>query len=641
MNGDADPVLPTFDLVEPAPSVARPGAAPLDGFYRIDGSWRIVELNAIAAFYFATPESEAVGRTLWELAPGLLGTECETHYRQALADRTPTEFVGPSARHEGRWLEARIFPEHDGLAVYLRDVTERMTLEASLQALVDERTAELDALYQRTPTLLHSQSPEGRLISVSDRWLEFMGYDSRDEVIGRPIRDFMTAASIERHLSEHWPRLLAEGGFDDVEYEAVKKNGEIAQVLVSSRIWHDSQGRFARTMAALVDITGKRKTEEALRQSQKVEAMGQLTGGVAHDFNNLLSPIIGGLDLLQRRGVGDARDQRIIEGALQAAERARTLVQRLLAFARRQPLQPTAVDLSALVEGMADLIESTLGPRVRIVLDVARPLPAVHADANQIEMALLNLCLNARDAMPDGGILALSAAQAELAGDNRLGLPPGRYVALSVEDNGVGMPEETLKRAIEPFFSTKGLGRGTGLGLSMVHGLAAQLGGALWLESSPGAGTRAEIWLREAEVQPEGRQAGARTETPRASGVALLVDDEELVRGSTAAMLEELGYRVVQADNATEALAWLHQGLSADIVVTDHLMPGVTGVELALRLRELDPELPVLIVSGYAEVEGLDGAFARLAKPFRQEELADCLALLRRAQPVAEGAVSN
>jgi len=279
--------------------------------------------------------------------------------------------------------------------------------------------------------------------------------------------------------------------------------------------------------------------QEALRQSQKLESMGQLTGGVAHDFNNLLTPIVGSLDLLHRRGLGTERERRLIEGALQSADRAKMLVQRLLAFARRQPLQPTAIDIGDLVRDMRDLIVSTSGPRVQVELAVADDLPAAHADANQIEMALLNLTVNARDAMPDGGQLRIEVSCESIAADSRF--REGRYVRLSVKDTGVGMDQRTAEKAIEPFFTTKGVGQGTGLGLSMVHGLAAQLGGGLTIDSTVGQGTTVSLWLPTSESAATRNIAGPDVDPVKLDhGTALVVDDEDLVRASTVHMLREL-----------------------------------------------------------------------------------------------------
>jgi CheY-like chemotaxis protein/two-component sensor histidine kinase len=311
----------------------------------------------------------------------------------------------------------------------------------------------------------------------------------------------------------------------------------------------------------------------------------------------------------------------MIEGALASAERARVLVQRLLAFARRQPLQTQAVDVAALVHGMSHLIASTSGPRVRLEVDVANNLPAAHADANQVEMALLNLAVNARDAMPDGGQLTISAKLADVVA---AGAPvaPGRYVHLSVSDTGSGMDQMTLKHAIEPFFSTKGVGRGTGLGLSMVHGLASQLGGGLEIASKLGFGTCVGLYLPASEETAEMPEAHVDSLVRSATGTVLLVDDEDLVRASTADMLEELGYSVVEAASGEEAIKRVDAGQSFDVLVTDHLMAGLTGPELAYVLRERCPQIRVLVISGYADVNGVAPDMPRLIKPFRQADLA-------------------
>ncbi|HEY0601225.1 PAS domain S-box protein [Brevundimonas sp.] len=387
----------------------------------------------------------------------------------------------------------------------------------------------------------------------------------------------------------------------------------------------DAQGRIVRLIGSSRNVTRQVVAEEALRQSQKMDAMGQLTGGVAHDFNNLLTPIVGALDMLQRKGAGGEREQRLIEGAAQSAERAKVLVQRLLAFARRQPLQPVAVDVERVVRGMADLIASTTGPQIKVVVETPAQLPPARADTNQLEMALLNLAVNARDAMPNGGTLRISASAEIVRSGASERLRPGRYVRVSVADTGSGMDEATLARAVEPFFSTKGIGQGTGLGLSMAHGLASQLGGALLIASSPGLGTNVELWLPQTDALPEtpARSPDA-TATDRAGSV-LLVDDEEFVRLSTADMLADMGYRVIEAASAEEALR-LFSAQPIDLVVTDHLMPGMTGTELARELREARPELAVLLVSGFAEVEGVAPDLPRLTKPFRKDELAASIA---------------
>jgi CheY-like chemotaxis protein len=357
-----------------------------------------------------------------------------------------------------------------------------------------------------------------------------------------------------------------------------------------------------------------------------MEAMGQLTGGVAHDFNNLLTPIVGALDMLQRKGIGGEREQRLIGGAAQSAERAKTLVQRLLAFARRQPLQPIAVDVGQLVVGMGDLIASTTGPQIKVTVDVGQELPPANADPNQLEMALLNLAVNARDAMPDGGSLRISANAETLGQQHYSGLQPGRYLILSIADTGVGMDEATLTRAVEPFFSTKGVGKGTGLGLSMVHGLASQLGGALTIRSTPEVGTNVELWLPQSDRAHTDPEAATHAALPQGRGKVLLVDDEDLVRLSTADMLNEMGYQVREASSAEEALRLLESDFNPDLVITDHLMPGMSGTDFARRIHEERPKAKVLVISGYAEMDGIAADLPRLTKPFRSDDLAQSLA---------------
>jgi CheY-like chemotaxis protein len=274
---------------------------------------------------------------------------------------------------------------------------------------------------------------------------------------------------------------------------------------------------------------------------------------------------------------------------------------------------------------MADLIASTTGPQIKVVVNVAENLPSAKADPNQLEMALLNLAVNARDAMPDGGTLRISAEPASAAAGAKPGLSPGDYIRLSVADTGIGMNEDTIARAIEPFFSTKGVGRGTGLGLSMVHGLASQLGGALHISSKPGLGTNIELWLPQTEAAPAVPEGSRDAITEPRRGTVLLVDDEELVRMSTADMLEDMGFQVIEASSSEEALQLLDKVPDLDLLVTDHLMPGMTGSDLARRVRQDRGGMPVLVISGYAEGEGVAPDLPRLTKPFRADELATSL----------------
>ncbi|VWX48333.1 PAS domain S-box protein [Novosphingobium sp. 9U] len=543
-----------------------------------------------------------------------------------------------------RWVAAKGRGLFDAQGACVRvigtaiDITSRKADEIRLHQLnerleheVTERTAERNRVWEMSRDLLAIMGFDGYLKAINPAWEVTLGRDAAT-LLALSFTDQVHPDDHEA-VSAVMERLLRGETVERFEDRLAHADGSwrwISWTLVPEGDVFYAVGR---------DVTPEKEAAEelqyaqqALRQSQKMEAMGQLTGGVAHDFNNLLTPIVGALDLLKRKGLGGEREQRLIEGATQSADRARTLVQRLLAFARRQPLQPAAVDIVKLVEGMADLLASTTGPQVRVVVDVADDLPAAMADPNQLEMALLNLGVNARDAMPQGGTLRISATR-DAVRFPRGALKRGHYVRLSVADTGVGMDEATLARAIEPFFSTKGIGKGTGLGLSMAHGLAAQLGGALTIKSREGLGTNVELWLPISTMTQDSEDKSVVPAlSSAAQGIVLLVDDEDTVRASTADMLEEFGYEVHQATSAEAAIAFVEEGLLPDLLVSDHLMPGMSGVELALTLREILPQLRVLIVSGYADVEGLTPDLPRLTKPFRSAELAESLAALASAR---------
>ncbi|MDB5721411.1 MAG: hypothetical protein JWP15_2029 [Alphaproteobacteria bacterium] len=534
------------------------------------------------------------------------------------------------------------------VAEHTRTTVERRRVERDLRQLTVELEQRVEAALAERSLLAELVESTDALVQVLDldfRWLALNKAAAAEfeRVFG--VRPKVGASMLDllEHLPEHrqavkdaWGRALAGD-----PYTATQEFGELDRRFYEMKfnILRNRAGERIGAFQFVYDVTDRLNnerrlahTEEALRQAQKTEALGQLTGGVAHDFNNLLTPIVGGLDMLQRRITADERTHKILSGALAAAERAQTLVQRLLAFARRQPLQPTAIDVARLIESMRELIASTSGPQVKLHLQLGNDLPPARADANQLEMALLNLAVNARDAMPDGGHLTVSAGLAEIAAGEAEDLTPGRYIRVVVTDTGVGMDELTLRKAIEPFFSTKGVGRGTGLGLSMVHGLAAQLGGALRLESQTGKGTEVNLFLPVTQVEGTTRVVAEAPVSPGA-GTILLADDEELVRASTAEMLRELGFEVVEVTSADEALRRIDAGFLPNLVVTDHLMPGMTGAELARILRRRRPELPVLIISGYANMDGLAPEMTRLTKPFRQSDLARSLAALTGADP--------
>jgi PAS domain S-box-containing protein len=456
----------------------------------------------------------------------------------------------------------------------------------------------------------------------------------------------------------------AESGEDySVEYRTVWRDGTVRWAEVRAQLYRDHSGKAVKLVGVSADITDRvinekqqrqinelleervaertreleqahsvvmdevsqrERAEDQLRQAQKMEAIGQLTGGVAHDFNNLLMAVLGNLELLRKLVAGDPKAERLIDGALQGARRGASLTQRLLAFARRQDLQIGPVDLGALIGGMRDLLERSVGSTILVETSIPDLLPKVSADANQIELALLNLAVNSRDAMLDGGTLHIGLSEAEQTYSNDT-LAAGRYVVLSVKDEGQGMDEETLQKAIEPFFSTKELGKGTGLGLSMIHGLASQLKGELKLSSKIGSGTTAELWIPVSSAAEQPRQVETPSSPAEHQGGPkriLLVDDDVLIAMSSADMLLDLGHDVVEVHSGKEALEHLGKGPKFDLMITDYSMPGMTGGELSKAARALLPDLPILIASGYADLPpGVDLEVARLGKPYTQAQL--------------------
>ncbi len=527
------------------------------------------------------------------------------------------------------------------LRARLRQYEARSRLEA-----LRESDRQFRSLANSIPTLCWMAEPDGFITWYNQQWYDYTGTGPADmEGWGwQSVHD----RDCLPQVMEKWQRSIETGEPFEMVFPLRAASGEFRSFLTRIQPVRDADGKIVRWFGTNTDVTDQHRAEEELKtlnqelagrvraavgereaalaqlhEAQKIETLGQLTGGVAHDFNNLLTPITGVLDLLQRRYGNEPRIGRLISGALQSAERARTLVQRLLGFARRQSLQKQAVDLRALLDGMHDLIASSIGASIELRIDAADNLPPALADPNQLELALLNLCVNARDAMPGGGLLAIQVGLEEVPANGGGRLGPGSYLRLSVVDSGTGMDAATLARAIEPFYSTKEVGRGTGLGLSMVHGLAAQLGGEFVLSSAPNEGTRAELVLPVADAAAAGAPLpAARPAAGDGRALAiLLVDDEELVRAGTAEMLREMGHQVTQAGGGAEALAKLQAGQAFDLVVTDYMMPRMDGAELAARIGKLRPGLPVLVITGYSGGD-LDLQVPHLSKPFRQADLA-------------------
>ncbi len=539
-----------------------------------------------------------------------------------------------------------------GQLAITRDISARTQAEESLQRVnealerkVRERTRALEEAIERlqqsergfellvtsvTDYAIYMLDPQGTVVSWNAGARRIKGYDEKD-IIGRNFSCFYTEEDRHSQLPLAGLRIAARDGRLETEGWRVRKDGTRFWANVIIDAIHD-RGKLIGFAKVTRDITEKKAAEARLRQAQKMEVVGQFTGGAAHDFNNLLMAISGSLELLRRRLPQDARTLALVDNAMLGAKRGISLTQRMLAFARRQELKLEAVDLAGLVGGMNELLERSIGPTVRIEQHFPRQTPRVRTDPHQLETALLNLVLNARDAMLAGGKITISAHEAVIAADHPTGLAPGTYVCLSVNDTGQGMDEDTLSRVTEPFFTTKGVGKGTGLGLSMVDGLAAQSGGKLLVRSRLGQGTTIELWLPVAAQEaaandPVQNIEPIRTEASAGSLVVLAVDDDSLVLMSTVAMLEDLGHKVIDAASGEQALALIDTGAPVDLVISDQAMPGMTGVELFSAIQARRPDMPAILATGYAELpNATDTRLRRLAKPFTQRELAEAVA---------------
>lgn len=606
--------------------------------YMTDPSGIITSWNSGARRFKGYEESEILGQhfsrfyTDQDRAAGLPQLALDTAVREGRF-----EGEGWRVRKDGTlfWSHVVIDPIIDsqsgellGFAKITRDLTDRKMAEETLkqseqqfrllvQSVTDYAIYMLDPDGQVTNWNQGAQRIKGYLPAQAIGQHFSMFYTPEDREAGEPQRALSIAASVGRFEKKGW---------------RVRRDGTrfMAHVVIDAiRSDTGTLLGFAKITRDITDATQAQQAleqaREALFQAQKLQAIGQLTGGIAHDFNNLLTVILGNLEIMRKRMPSEPKLTQLLDNAVQGALRGVSLTQRMLAFARRQKLSSEPVELATLVQGISGLLQSSMGPSIHIQTRFAEALSPVLADVNQLELAILNLATNARDAMPQGGRILIEAQERLGSQAGGPGRPLGneRYICLSLTDEGDGMDEMTLASAVDPFFTTKGVGKGTGLGLSMVHGLAEQLGGRLILRSEKGVGTTAELWLPVADESTTDKPPAVETATPPVHALlVLVVDDDSLVMTSTRLLIEDLGHRVLCALSGPQALELYERNPDIDLVITDMAMPQMDGAQLAKMLRDRQPTLPIILATGYAErLEGFATQLPRLTKPFKQIDL--------------------
>ena len=569
--------------------------------------------------------------------------DCDRIVRESIAGEASLKPFTLEARYrradgEYRWLRSvsqpRFGPDHEliGFIGVATDFTSAKESELALQSLVEERTAELSASEARFRAIFDTVMevvvllrPDGTVVEVNKTPASWRDGNPR-LAIGRPLWEAPTVESYPQH-AEALKRGVAMAAKGEIFRDEVvmERGGTPTSVLdVSIQPVRTGDGDISYLLFEARDITELKAAQDQLRQSQKMEALGQLTGGIAHDFNNLLTVIVGGLDLISKR-VEDERLLRYANNALAAADRGARLTGQLLAFSRVQRLEVKPTFVAPLIEEMRPLLRNVLGPGIEKKFDLDPHLMPVMADPTQLELAVLNLAINARDAMPDGGTLTFSSRRRRISNDPDL--EPGHYIELSIADTGSGMTPDVAARAFEPFFTTKEIGKGTGLGLSMVYGMARQSGGTARLESEAGVGTTVRLFFRragkQADMSANAGDTGDTAKRGRRVARVLVIDDDDDVRQFIAASLQEYGHDVISAGNGQDGIAKFFQA-SPDLVILDFLMPGMSGADVAAHILATKPDQPILFVSGYSETDAIRKVAPHadiLAKPFRAAAL--------------------
>lgn len=526
--------------------------------------------------------------------------------------------------------------------IQLKALQEQQLRDANLHANADRLRAEqeLQRVEQRQSAIIESL-PIALYLEDLDAWPHAPRFVSGNfQALTGFTFDALTAEPgrwMERVHPDDQARVLAalaqreEGRGYAVEYRWRTADGLYRHFLDQAVLLHDTQGQPLEYAGTLFDVTDRKELESQLLHARKMDALGQITGGIAHDFNNLLAAILAGLEMLELRVDMKPEHRKLFGTTRRAAEQGAALVSRLLAFARKQKLEPASVDVAALSGAVAQLLEHTLGGMVMLEWHMDDGLWNPYADRGQLELALMNLAINARDAMPDGGTIRITGRNAH---GSQFGLTEGDYVVLAVTDSGCGIAPDDLERVAEPFFTTKSIGKGTGLGLSMVYGFARQSGGMVRIKSELGEGTTVEIWLpRAAEMPPveEADTPAVKDKTPRANGEQqhiLLVDDHDGVRTTTVTLLEELGYRVTALPDGTQATGMPNEELETiDILISDYAMPLMSGAEVIRQLRAKRNSLPAIIITGHADaISHIPESVRVLNKPFTLTQLQDAIA---------------
>jgi PAS domain S-box-containing protein len=652
------------------------------GTWDFDLATGILHASDNCKFHFGLPEdAEFTLATLHDMVhPDDRGRR-DAALAQAIASGTDYEIEYRSLWRDGtvHWISARgrVVFGRDGkperLIGVLGDATERKRSDEELRRLnetleerVRDRTRQLEsqiderrraeeamrasearyaAVFQHTTAgiIIISVEPGGRFVYEAVN-------PTHEQFTGRPAADFVGVTSYDLfpreladRLIERYSRAVETG--TPLTYEDMFPYPAGPRILQATVVpIRDAQGEVTKLLISTHDLTQRKQAEEVLRQGQKMEAIGQLTGGVAHDFNNLLTAVLGNLELLGHR-LSDPKSQKLLLSAAQAAERGARLTQQLLAFARKQRLEPEAVDLNHLVAGMGDILLRTIGATVRIETVLGEDLWTALVDVNQVELVLLNLAINARDAMDSGGVLTIRTENIHLVAASRTSdVLPGDYVVLSVSDTGTGMTDEVRAKAFEPFFTTKEVGKGSGLGLSQVYGIARQLGGGVELDSALGRGTAVRVFLPRAvrAVREPERTADRLQLPPRQRARILVVDDDRHVREFVVSCLEGFGYQVLEAPDGPTALDIVAHEPAIDLLLADFAMPEMNGLELMRRIRKDRPELNVLFMTGYADTADIEAESIEvptLRKPFRVTELSEKVALALRGGPAPAVAV--